>query len=134
MELFVCAERPFSFIWICGNILPSRTPIPTQEIADTSVRIVAMKGPPGLSEMIQNFPNFGVEAIKCFLSGFGPNFLPIPVLVGATSPASASLPALIRGPSDTRAHDCWLSKKSMSDIRFGDDLCELELSAAFGNC
>jgi hypothetical protein len=30
-----------------------------------------MKGPLGLSEMIENFPNFGFEAIKFFPFGFG---------------------------------------------------------------
>jgi hypothetical protein len=31
-----------------------------------------MNGLPGLSEMIENFPNYGFEAIKFFPLGFGP--------------------------------------------------------------
>jgi hypothetical protein len=38
-----------------------------------SVRIVAIKGPPGLSEMIQNFPDCGFEAIEFSSVGFGPS-------------------------------------------------------------
>jgi hypothetical protein len=33
-----------------------------------------MKGPSGLSEMIQNFTKFGFEAITFFPVGFGPRF------------------------------------------------------------
>jgi hypothetical protein len=51
----------------------ARQPFRLRKFAGTSVRIVAVKVPPGLSEAIQNFLNFGFEAIKFFLFGFGPS-------------------------------------------------------------
>jgi hypothetical protein len=41
------------------------------KFAGTSIRIVAVRGPSGLSDMIQNFANFGFEPIKFFPFGFG---------------------------------------------------------------
>jgi hypothetical protein len=105
----------------------ARPPFLLRKFAGLSLRIGVMKGWPRLSEMIQNSQNFCFEAIKCFLLVLVRAPLPIPALVSAMSPALAASPALIRGPSDTRAQDCWLSKKPMSDFRFGEDLWELEL-------
>jgi hypothetical protein len=48
----------------------ARKPFRLRKFAGTSVRIVAMKGPPGLTEMIQNF---AVEAIRFFPVGSGPS-------------------------------------------------------------
>jgi hypothetical protein len=51
----------------------ARPPVLLRKFTGLSVRIVAMKGPSGLSEMIQNFTKFGFEAITFFPVGFGPS-------------------------------------------------------------
>jgi hypothetical protein len=48
-----------------------RPPFRVTKFADTSVRIVAMKGPPRLSEMAQNVPDCRFEGINFFPVGFG---------------------------------------------------------------
>jgi hypothetical protein len=53
----------------------ARPPFLLRKFSGTFVQIVPMKGPPGLSEMIQNCPNFGFEGIKWFHVAFGPSSL-----------------------------------------------------------
>jgi hypothetical protein len=47
--------------------------------------------------------------------------------------STAELPSPSTADGHGGVHDCWLSKKPLSDFRFGEDLCEFELEAVFDN-
>jgi hypothetical protein len=75
MSSTVCLGR--EIVWFHLDFRPhpamAREPFRLRKFVGTSVRIVVTKTPPGLSEVIQTVPNFGLEAIRFFPFGVGAN-------------------------------------------------------------